>query len=128
MLTSRTTRQRLLSLCPATFPQSHFFFVYDFSDIDECKGNHSCHVNAAFMDHMYLNVMLDILEMEKTAQANLMSSLQCSRIVLHDTFEYSAAPSSCVARQLDNLSLRNSVILSSRVHLLDCSSRYLMRI
>ena len=23
-----------------------FFYVYDFTDIDECKGNHSCHVNA----------------------------------------------------------------------------------
>ena len=23
-----------------------FFCVYDFTDIDECKGNHSCHVNA----------------------------------------------------------------------------------
>ena len=80
------------------------------------------------LDHMYVNVMLDILEMEKTAQVTLISSLQYSRIVLHDTFDYSAAPSSCVARQLDNLSLRNSVILSSRVHLLECSSRYLMRI
>ena len=80
------------------------------------------------LDHMYVNVMLDILETEKTAQVNLISSLQYNRIVLHDTFDYSAAPSSCVARQLDNLSLRNSVILSSRVHLLECSSRYLMRI
>ena len=80
------------------------------------------------LDHMYVNVMLDILKMEKTAQVNLISSLKYSRIVLHDTFDYSAAPSSCVARQLDNLSLRNSVILSSRVHLLECSSRYLMRI
>ena len=80
------------------------------------------------LDHMYVNVTLDILEMEKTAQVNLIPSLQYSRIVLHDTFDYSAAPSSCVARQLDNLSLRNSVILSSRVHLLECSSRYLMRI
>ena len=25
-------------------------YVYDFTDIDECKGNHSCHVNAACMN------------------------------------------------------------------------------
>ena len=50
VLKSRTTRQRLLSLCPATFLQLHFFFVYVFSDIDECKGNHSCHANAACMN------------------------------------------------------------------------------
>ena len=23
-----------------------FWFIYDFTDIDECKGNHSCHLNA----------------------------------------------------------------------------------
>ena len=113
---------------PQLFSNYIFFYVYDFSDIDECKGNHSCHVNATPLDHMYVNVTLVILEMGKTAQVNLISSLQYSRIVLHDTFDYSAAPSSCVARQLDNLSLRNSVMLSSRVHLLECSSRYLMRI
>ena len=28
------------------------------------------------LDHMYVNVMLDILEMDKTAQVNLVSSLQ----------------------------------------------------
>ena len=30
-----------------------FFFlsyVYDFTDINECKGNHSCHVNATCMN------------------------------------------------------------------------------
>ena len=27
-----------------------FSYVYDFTDIDECKGNHSCHVNAACMN------------------------------------------------------------------------------
>ena len=44
------------------------FYGYDFTDIDECKGSHSCHV--------YVNVTLDILEMDKTAQVNLISSLQ----------------------------------------------------
>ena len=28
------------------------------------------------LDHMYVNVMLDILEMDKSAQVNLISSLQ----------------------------------------------------
>ena len=28
------------------------------------------------LDHMYVNVSLDILEMDKTAQVNLISSLQ----------------------------------------------------
>ena len=32
------------------FSNNIFFYVYDFSDIDECKGNHSCHVNAACMN------------------------------------------------------------------------------
>ena len=61
------------------------------------------------------------------------------RIVLHDTFNDSAAPFSRVARQLDNLSMRNSAIFSSlnakesntqvRVDmefLFECSTRYLM--
>ena len=34
-------RIRYLGLCSATF-----LFIYDFTDIDECKGNHSCHLNA----------------------------------------------------------------------------------
>ena len=38
-----------------------------FSDIDECKGNHSCHVNAP-KDLMFVLVTPDILEMEATAQ------------------------------------------------------------
>ena len=24
----------------------YYYYFYDFPDIDECKGNHSCHVNA----------------------------------------------------------------------------------
>ena len=38
-------------ICSATFSQLQFFFyVYDFTDIDECKGNNSCHVNATCMN------------------------------------------------------------------------------
>ena len=132
VLTSRTTRQRLLSLCPATFLQLQFFFMFMIlqmlTSVKEITlVTWMLHAWTP-LDHMYVNVTLDILEMEKTARVNLISSLQYSRIVVHDMFDYSAAPSSCVARQLDNLSLRNSVILSSRVHLLECSSRYLMRV
>ena len=65
------------------------------------------------LGRMYVNVTLDILEMDKTAQMKLISSLQYVEIALHDTFNYSAAPFSRVARQLDNISLRNSAILSS---------------
>ena len=25
---------------------NYYYFCYDFTDIDECKGNHSCHMNA----------------------------------------------------------------------------------
>ena len=25
---------------------NYYYYFYDFTDIDECKGNHSCHVNA----------------------------------------------------------------------------------
>ena len=73
-----------------------------------------------------------------TGEINLFAIIL--RIVLHhDMFNYSAAPFSRVARQLENLSMRNSVILSSlnieegntqmRVDmelLFECSTRYLM--
>ena len=29
-----------------TWQSAYVYFIYGFSDIDECKGNHSCHVNA----------------------------------------------------------------------------------
>ena len=37
---------------------NYFFYDYDFTDIDECKGNNS-------------NVQLDILGMDETAQVKL---------------------------------------------------------
>ena len=43
------------------------------------------------LDHMYMNVTLEILEIDKTAQANLISIQN-----IHDTFDYSAAPFSRV--------------------------------
>ena len=45
--------------------------IDDFSDIDECKGNHSCHVNAICTNTKGLYVCTchpDILEMDATAQ------------------------------------------------------------
>ena len=58
------------------------------------------------LDHMYVNVTLDILEMDATAQVNLISRYMYSmlRVVLHDTFDYSTASFSRVAGKLDNLS------------------------
>ena len=51
----KKTRLRFLSLCSATSSQLHFlkyiiFYVYHFTDINECKGNNSCHVNAICMN------------------------------------------------------------------------------
>ena len=119
-----------------------FFYVYDFTDIDECKGNHSCHVNATCMNTLGSHVCQCHAGYTGNGQncageINLVVTI--FRIVLHDTFNYSAAPFSRVARQLDNLSMRNSAILSSlnieesntqmRVDmefLFECSTRYLM--
>ena len=51
----KKTRLRFLSLCSATSSQLHIlkcilFLCYHFTDINECKGNHSCHVNATCMN------------------------------------------------------------------------------
>ena len=53
----KKTRLRFLSLCSATSSQLHFYLnlffffnVYHFTDINECKRNHSCHVNATCMN------------------------------------------------------------------------------
>ena len=43
----KTERIRYLGLCSATF-----WFIYDFTDIDECKGNHSCHLNATCTNNL----------------------------------------------------------------------------
>ena len=57
------------------------------------------------LDHIRVDVMLDIPEMDETAKVNLISSLHVfCRVVLHNTFNYSTAPVSRVAGQLDHLS------------------------
>ena len=81
--------------------------IDDFSDIDECKGNHSCHVNAACMNTLGSHVCQCHAGYTGngancTGEFNLFSTI--CRIVLHDAFDYSAAPFSCIARQLDDLS------------------------
>ena len=46
-------------------------YINGFSDIDECKGNHSCHVNAICTnakDGTSVLVTSDILEMDATAK------------------------------------------------------------
>ena len=52
--------------------KSHFF-ICDSVDVGECKGNHPCHemqTAPTQMDHIYVIVRLDILEMDKIAQVN----------------------------------------------------------
>ena len=99
------------------FPNyNSFFYVYDFTDIEGCKGNNSCHVNATCKNILGSHVCQCHAGYTGNGQncageINLVVTI--FRIVLHDTFNYSAAPFSRVARQLDNLSLRNSAILSS---------------
>ena len=52
------------------------------------------------LDHMYVNVSLDILEMDKTAQVNLISSRQyLERSCTIDTLNNSAAPFSRNAKK-----------------------------
>ena len=109
------------------FSNYNFFYVYDFTDIDECKGNHSCHVNAACMNTLGSHVCQCHAGYTGngancTGKFNLFSTI--CRIVLHDTFDYSAAPFSCVARQLDDLSRRNLVILGHNRPLLRMKSDF----
>ena len=126
------------------FPITIIFFMFMILQIlTSVKEIHSCHVNATCKNIFGSHV--------RQCQAGYTGNgRNCSgeinlfaiilRIVLHhDTFNYSAAPFSRVARQLDNLSMRNSAIFSSlnieesntqmRVDmefLFECSTRYLM--
>ena len=85
--------------------QFFFFYVYDFTDIDECKGNHSCHVNATCMNTLGSHVCqyhagYTGKEQNCTGEFGFLTTI--FRIVLHGTFDYSAAVFSRVARQLNN--------------------------
>ena len=82
-LESRDERIKLSKLMLVNFSQLQFFYVYDFTDMDECKGNHSCHVNATC--------------------TNTLGSYVCQ---CHAGYN----GQNCAG---DNLSLRNSAILSS---------------
>ena len=116
VLLSRTTRQVSKLMLGNFFLITIFFYVYDFTDIDECKENHSCHVNATCTNTLGSHVCQCHAGYTGNGQncaGEINLVVTKFRIVLHDTFNYSAAPFSRVARQLDNISLRNSAILSS---------------
>ena len=92
-------------------------YVYDFTDINECKGNHSCHVNATCMNTLGSHVCQCHAGytgngQNCTGECNFFVTI--FRIVLHDTFDHSAAPFSRVARKLDNLLLMTRYDLGGR--------------
>ena len=94
-----------------------FCHVYDFTDINECKGNHSCHVNATCMNTLGSHVCQCHAGytgngQNCTGECNFFVTI--FRIVLHDTFDHSAAPFSRVARKLDNLLLMTRYDLGGR--------------
>ena len=96
-----------------------FSYVYDFTDINECKGNHSCHVNASCMNTLGSHVCQCHAGYTGngrncTGESNIFPTCTIFRTVLHVTFNYSAAPFTHVARQLDNLLLITPFDLSSR--------------
>ena len=96
-----------------------FSYVYDFTDINECKGNHSCHVNATCMNTLGSHVCQCHAGYTGngrncTGESNIFPTCTIFRTVLHVTFNYSAAPFSHVARKLDNLLLITPFDLSSR--------------
>ena len=126
VFTSRTTRQQdegFLSYAPQLFPDYNFFFfffyVYDFTDIDECKGNRSCHVNSTCVNTLGSHVCQCHAGCTGngrncTGESNIFATCTIFRTVLHVTFNYSAAPFSRVARELDNVLLITPFDLSSR--------------
>ncbi|RMX43885.1 hypothetical protein pdam_00021080 [Pocillopora damicornis] len=70
-------------------------------DIDECKGSHSCHVNAICTNTLGSHVCQCHAGytgngQNCTGEFNLFATI--CRTVLHDTFDYSAAPFSRVAK------------------------------
>ena len=127
VFTSRTTRQHdegFLSYARQLFPNYNFFFffffnVYDFTDIDECKGNRSCHVNATCVNTLGSHVCQCHAGYTGngrncTDESKIFPTCTIFRTVLHVTFTYSTAPFSRVAGQLDNLFLITPFDLSSR--------------
>ena len=125
VFTCRTTRQQdegFLSYVQQLFPNYNFFsffYVYDFTDIDKCKGNRSCHVNATCVNTLGSHVCQCHAGYTGngrncTGESNIFPTCTIFRTVLHVTFNYSAAPFSHVARQLDNLLLITPFDLSSR--------------
>ena len=87
VFTSRTTRQQhkgFLSYARQLFPNYNFFFPFFFFMFMILQiltsAKEIAHVTWMLhawtpLDRMYVNVMLDILEMDETAQVSLISSL-----------------------------------------------------
>ena len=98
----KTTRLRHLSLRSATFSQWQFFYVYDFTDVDECKGNHSCHVDATCMNtngSYNCDCHPGYTGNGQNCKGEFNPFATIFRTILHDTFDHSVTPFSCVARQ-----------------------------
>ena len=94
-----------------------FFYVYDFTDIDEYKGNRSCHVNATCVNTLGSHVCQCHAGYTGngrncTGESNIFPT--CTIFRMHVTFNYNAAPFSRVAGQLDNLLLITPFDLSCR--------------
>ena len=84
-----------------------------------CKGNRSCHVNATCVNTLgslvcQCHAGYTANGRNCTGESNIFVTCTIFRIVLHETFNYSAAPFSRVGRQLDNLLLITPFYLSSR--------------
>ena len=85
------------------FPNYNFFYVYDFTDIDECKGNRFCHVNATCVNTLGSHVCQCHAGYTGngrncTGESNFFARNTIFRRVLHETFNYSVTPFSTVAR------------------------------
>ena len=100
-LEAQDRKTKVPKLMRGKFFSINFFNAYDFTDIDECKGSHSCHVNATCTNTLGSHVCQCHAGytgngQNCTGEFNLFATI--CRTVLHDTFDYSAAPFSRVAR------------------------------
>ena len=83
------------------FPMT-ILYVYDFTDVDECKGNHSCHVDATCMNtngSYNCDCHPGYTGNGQNCKGEFNPFATIFRTILHDTFDHSVTPFSCVARQ-----------------------------
>ena len=100
-LKAQDRKTKVPKLMSGKFFSISFFNAYDFTDIDECKGSHSCHVNATCTNTLGSHVCQCQTGytgngQNCTGEFNLFATI--CRTVQHDTFDYSAAPFSRVAK------------------------------